>query len=586
MCGIAGLLPGTSETATAMATSLAHRGPDGAGSWSDGRVALGHRRLAVYDPTEAGAQPMTSADRRWTVVFNGAVYNHRSLRAELERRGHRFRGHADTEVLVEALAEWGVPGALPELNGMFAFGAWDAVEGRLWLARDRLGEKPLYYGDISGSFAFASELKAFRAVPGFRGGVDPAARAAFLRLGYVPAPLCIHPRLAKLPPGTYLLAGGEPTSYWSATAVAERPRDGGIDGVDGLHDLLLDAVDLRMQADVPVGAFLSGGVDSSLVVALMQARRPGAVRTFTAAFDDPCLDERSHARAVAEHLGTDHVELAVTADDCLDLVPRLPEVFDEPFADVSQVPLHLLAARARRHVTVALTGDGGDEVFGGYNRYAWLPRLARWPRVFRQPAGMALGRVGRDGRMRKLARVLAAPDLPAMRHAVTSVWSPAPVRNGAVSIEGLRWIDAEPAEQLMHLDALTYLPDNILTKVDRATMAVALEARVPFLDHRVFELAWRLPPPLRHGRAALREVLHRYVPRELVDRPKAGFDPPVATWLRGALRPWAEPLLAVDALAGSGLDPVPVRVAWDDHLRGRDRTYELWAVLMLQAWAA
>jgi asparagine synthase (glutamine-hydrolysing) len=585
MCGIAGLLPGTSETAAAMAACLAHRGPDGAGSWSDGRVALGHRRLAVYDPTEAGAQPMTSADGRWTVVFNGAVYNHQALRGVLEQRGHRFRGHADTEVLVEALAQWGVPAALAELNGMFAFGAWDAVEGRLWLARDRLGEKPVYYGEVGGSFAFASELKAFRAVPGFHGGVDPVARAAFLRLGYVPAPLCIHPGLSKLPPGSYLLAGGEPAPYWSATTVAGR-RDGSIDGIDGLHDLLLDAVDLRMEADVPVGAFLSGGVDSSLVVALMQARRPGAVRTFTAAFDDPRLDERAHARAVAEHLGTDHVELPMTADDCLDLVPRLPEVFDEPFADVSQVPLHLLATRARRHVTVALTGDGGDEVFGGYNRYAWLPRLARWPRLVRKPASLALGRAGRGGRTRKLARVLAAPDLPAMRHAVTSVWSPPPVRDDAVSPDGVRWIDAEPAEQLMHLDALTYLPDDILTKVDRATMAVALEARVPFLDHRVFELAWRLPPPLRHNRAALREVLYRYVPRELVDRPKAGFDPPVGPWLRRELRPWAEDLLAVDRLAASGLEPAPVRAAWDEHVRGRDRTYELWTVLMLQAWAA
>lgn len=648
MCGICGFLappagkdggtPAALErTVRAMAGTLAHRGPDGEGAWVDAAagVGLGHRRLAIVDLSPAGDQPMHSANGRWTVVFNGEIYNFRELRHELEAEGHVFRGHSDTEVLVEACARDGIAAVLPRLNGIFALAAWDRRERVLHLARDPLGVKPLYWARAGEVWLFASQPKALRAHPAFAaaglGGIDPAALAAYLRLGCVPAPLSIHQGVRMLEPGTRLTlragaASGDPegTVFWSLDAVARAGRADPLDlpdeaAADALEALLTDAVGRQMVADVPLGAFLSGGIDSSTVVALMQAQSARPVRSFTIGFREAGFDEADHARAVAAHLGTDHTELVVEPGHALDLVPRLAEWYDEPFADSSQIPTLLVSALTRRHVTVALSGDGGDELFGGYNRHLWAPRLDRrlapLPPEVRRAAAAALRAVPPAGwdrlaalvpaavrprqtgdKLHKLAGVLEARDPAALYRRLTERWSGAgvPVRGGGTAppVWGRRPVPdgLGPLERLLYLDSTGYLPDDILAKVDRASMAVGLEARVPLLDPRVVALAWRLPAAQKTrggtGKWLLRRVLHRHVPPALVERPKSGFAVPLDSWLRGPLRDWAEALLDPHRLADDGLlDPGPVRALWTEHRDGRrNHREELWAVLMFQAW--
>ncbi len=645
MCGIAGfvdLVAGTggdelAAVANRMADSLRHRGPDSGGVWTDpaAGVALSHRRLAVLDLSAHGHQPMVSACGRYVTAYNGEIYNFRSLRKELERRNHRFQGSSDTEVLLAAVSEWGPGEALTRLNGMFAFALWDRRDRVLHLVRDRLGEKPLYYGAMGSAVLFASELKALRAHPRFEADVDRDALAAYLRHNYVPSPHSIYRGVKKLEPGTVVShAMGRPTTaplqwrYWSAGEAAERgvaePFEGtAADAEEELDGLLRDAVRLRMEADVPLGAFLSGGIDSSTVVALMQAQAKQPVRTFTIGFDDDSYDEAVHARGVAAHLGTDHTELYVAPGQALQVIPRLPSIYDEPFADSSQIPTFLVCEMARRHVTVSLSGDGGDEVFAGYDRYAWgraLWRSLGWlPSRQRAAAGRlltrrsaeswerVLGGLGRvvPGRMlpsrpgdkvHRLGALLQAQRGEDVYLQLLSHWpEPAAVVLGAKEAPtALREVWATGAVhdftgRMMLVDTVGYLPDDILTKVDRASMAVGLEARVPLLDHRVVEWAWRLPLAMKAGVQAkwlLRQVLHRYVPEHLVERPKMGFGVPVGQWLRGPLRDWAEGLLGERRLRDEGFfDPAPIREKWAEHLSGaRDWRYDLWDVLVFQAW--
>ena len=638
MCGLAGFLlpPGERTDAPAwldaMAKRIAHRGPDAQGVWWDPGhgVGLAHRRLSIIDLSPAGAQPMASHCGRWVLAFNGEIYNHRALRRQLESAGPiAWRGHSDTEVLLEGIAHDGLDATLERADGMFALAAYDRQARVLHLARDRFGEKPLYVGPVGEGIAFASELKALRALPGFRGGVDPAALAQFLRLGYVPAPMCIHPGIRKLLPGHVLSLHGPgplPASrpFWSAADAARRasadPFQGSFDeAVTELDALLRDAIGLRMEADVPLGALLSGGIDSSTVVALMQAQRSDRVRTFSIGSTEPGYDEAGHARAIAAHLGTEHTELYVSADDALALVPSLPTLYDEPFADSSQLPTYLVSRMARRHVTVALSGDAGDELFGGYNRHFHGPalwrRLAPWPAGLRRagaalasaippggydrlvrmagalaPRELAAGRAGE--KVHKAAGLLSAANEADFHARLVSLW-PEPWRllPGASPLPLPPREDGDGwgfAERCMLHDTGHYLPDDVLAKVDRASMGVGLEVRVPLLDRRVFEFAWRLPMSFKvgssEGKRALREVLYRHVPRELVDRPKQGFAVPIAAWLRGPLRAWAEGLLEDNRLQGC-FDVRAVRRTWHEHLSGsRNHDARLWALLMFQAW--
>lgn len=645
MCGVAGLWcrqpaggDRLRELVESMAESLTHRGPDDAGSFVDEPcgLALGHRRLSVVDLSPAGHQPMVSADGRFVLSYNGEVYNHRALRRELERAGVGLRGSSDTEVLVEWIARFGLDDALERANAMFALALWDRRERRLHLARDRFGEKPMFYGWAGESFVFGSELKALRRHPDLHPEVDRDVLALYLRHNCVPAPYCIYRGVAKLPPGSVLTVDGttapgqlpHPRRYWSmeqlvadATPVTGRAPE---ETLDALETVLGDAVSCRMDADVPVGAFLSGGIDSSLVVALMQARHSAKVKTFTIALADAAFDEAGDARAVADHLGTEHAELVVTPADALDAVASLPTWYDEPFADSSQIPTALLARLTRRHVTVALSGDGGDELFAGYNRYLWASRfwsrLGRLPRPVRVGAARALDAVSpaawdalfeRAGpvlpkalrvrmpglKIAKVARVLPSSNLDEVHRLLAShVADPGALVIGATEpptrlTEPGRWPDRlDPVARMMALDTVTYLPDDILTKVDRATMASSLEARVPFLDPAVAAFAWSLPleDKLRagEGKWVLRQLLYRHVPRALVDRPKMGFGIPVADWLRGPLRPWVDDLLAGERLRAEGyFDPGAVRALWSEHRSGRsDRHGELWDLCMFQAW--
>ncbi|HLF99935.1 MAG TPA: asparagine synthase (glutamine-hydrolyzing) [Acidimicrobiia bacterium] len=642
MCGIAGFLDATHALtddaaralALAMSSTLRHRGPDDEGVWVDTEVGLGlaQRRLAIVDLSPLGHQPMVSADGRHVLNFNGEAYNHEELRGELQREGVAFRGASDTEVFVEAVARWGLGPALDRTDGMFAFAVWDREERSLRLVRDRVGEKPLYYAWVGRTLVFGSELKALRAFPGFSPAIDRTALDAFLRYSYIPAPRTIYEGVSKLLPGSILDVAadgtaGEPRSYWSFADVAESgcrsPLDiGDADAVDVVEEALRKSVGLRMLADVPVGAFLSGGLDSSTIVALMQAQSGGTAKTFTIGFDDSDYDETAHAAAVARHLGTDHTELRATPQDALDLIPTLATTYDEPFADSSQLPTMLVAALTRRHVTVGLSGDAGDELFGGYVRHGVLDRLwrrqAKVPKVVRRMAAgtlsavrpstwdrgagvarsIARGRVPAHAgeKAHKLARVLRAPDLDAAYDALAATWPdsvPSPGgserRASPPRLSDLP-VCLDVTERVMLRDATSYLPDDILTKVDRASMAVSLEARVPMLDHRLIELVWRLPRAVRfrpgETKWILRAILARHVPTEITDRPKMGFAVPVAEWLRGPLRTWADDLLAPGAMRAAGyLDPEPVATVWRQHLEGsRDHASALWSVLMFQAW--
>jgi asparagine synthase (glutamine-hydrolysing) len=633
VCGIAGFLARGEGFAAAelepsvarMAETLRHRGPDSSGTWVDAAagIALGHRRLAIVDLTPDGAQPMLSACGRFVIAFNGEIYNFRELRRDLEAEGARFRGRSDTEVLLEAIARWGTGEALRRANGMLALAVWDRRDRVLDLARDRLGKKPLYWGRFGDGIFFGSELKALRAHPRFRGEIDRDALAHLVRYSYVPAPASIFRGVHKLEPGTWLripAAPGAPlpaaSVFWSAREAAERgarerfPGDAR-EAESALHDLLADAVERRMISDVPLGALLSGGIDSPTVVALMQRRSSGPVRTFTIGFREKAFDEAAPARAVAAHLGTDHTELTVTPQDALEVIPRLPVLYDEPFADTSQIPTYLVARMARGHVTVALSGDGGDELFAGYRRY--FRCLARWRWLARAPAGLRrgaarvlagaaaagwpLGAPAAVGRLGRVGEQLAAASLEDL-FVRASARCPEVGRfvPGGASPDGLlhapeRWAELdEPLERMMYLDLAGNLPEDILTKVDRASMGVSLEVRCPLLDHRVVELAWRFPPEWKarggEGKWILRRVLERYVPRELFDRPKQGFGVPLAAWLRGPLREWAEGLLDPQRLRDEGhLDASAVREVWSQHLAGwRDHRLLLWNLLSFEAW--
>lgn len=616
-----------------MTSRLRHRGPDDEGMWVDASagVALGHRRLSILELSPAGHQPMHSPSGRYVLAFNGEIYNHLDIRAELESAAlaPAWRGHSDTETLLTAITAWGLPRTLTKATGMFALAVWDREQRVLHLARDRFGEKPLYYGRAGTDFVFGSELKAIRAHSRFEANISRDALGLYLQFGAVPAPYSIYHGVGKLKPACILSIssdlGERIEEYWSAAAVAKagllNPFS---DEHEALHEVeasLGRAVEIQSVADVPLGAFLSGGIDSSTIVALMQARNSRPVQTFTIGFDELGYDEAPYARAVADHLGTEHHEMRVSPKDALALIPHLPELYDEPFGDSSQIPTHLVCKAARSVVTVALSGDAGDELFGGYNRYLWGSRIWRhlgWvpfsvrralgasvtripPRVLDDIAGTlrpgsTLQRVGDKAHKlaQRLRTVRGGDDL--YRSLVTE-WPAHP--SPAISAQALPTVLDDPgvagsiadAEQrMMLLDTLTYLPDDILTKVDRAAMGVSLETRAPFLDHRVFEAAWRLPisMKIRSGQTkwALRQVLYKHVPRSLIERPKAGFAVPIGDWLRGPLREWAEALLAPERLRREGyLDPEMIHQAWTQHLSGRyDCTPRLWFVLMFQAW--
>jgi asparagine synthase (glutamine-hydrolysing) len=617
-----------------MCRAIDHRGPDDQGIWADPESgpALGFRRLAIIDVSPAGHQPMASTTGRYVVVFNGEIYNFAALRASLGDN-IQWRGHSDTEVMLAAIERWGVKTAIEQCSGMFAIALWDRQERALHLVRDRLGEKPLYYGTFDGTLLFGSELKALRAHPAWHGTVDRAALSLYLRHNYVPAPYCIYENVRKVLPGTIVTFRDpaddpEITPYWSAREVAETGVSTPLTGDDAdsttqLESLLRRVIGDEMVADVPLGAFLSGGVDSSALVAIMQADSTRPVRTFTIGFDERDHNEAPHAAAVAKHIGTDHTELYVTPQDALDVIPLLPQIYDEPFADSSQVPTYLVAKLARQHVTVSLSGEGGDELFAGYNRYFWGERL--WRRMDRVPTaaraviGRALLGVSPSGW--DSAFEAASPILPKRFHTATPGSKVHKVASfmGAASSDSLyrglmtHWRDPESitgaAERLTavtdearlpsfdgvvnrmrYLDMVSELPDDILVKVDRAAMAVSLESRAPFLHPDVVDFAWRIPPSqlVRDGQGKwlLRQVLYRYVPRELIERPKMGFGVPIANWLRGPLREWAEELISANRLAREGyLAPEPIRRAWDAHQAGTtDNSHLLWGVLMFQAW--
>jgi asparagine synthase (glutamine-hydrolysing) len=638
MCGIAGFVgtvPGIASgdvdhSARSMAASLEHRGPDDEGIWidTDAGTALVHRRLSIIDLSTAGHQPMVSADGRYVISYNGEVYSHQPIAEQLAARGHAFRGYSDTEVMLESFATNGIEATVARLIGMFAVALWDRRDRALTLIRDRLGIKPLYWAKRGHLFLFGSELKALRAHPGWTPCIDRSAVAAFMRHNYIPAPHTIYEGVYKLEPGTILTLPwrGEPrlARYWDARTVA---RDGVADPLAGsdaeltdqLETLLQDAVRRRMISDVPLGAFLSGGIDSSTVVALMQRASNGNVKTFSIGFDSPGFDEAPHAAAVARHLKTDHTEMIVTSRQALDVIPHLPGWYDEPFADSSQIPTYLVSAMTRRHVTVALSGDGGDELFAGYNRYQLTQRfwraLSLLPRPLRNGIAAALTAIPPDrwtsliaampsrlrppqagDKLHKAASVLTCDSADAVYRRLVSHCEPSDLMAHTAEPRGILQ-DGTLAkdfpnvlDRMQLLDLLTYLPDDILTKVDRASMAVALEARVPLLDHRVVELTWRLPrsAKVRGGTSKwlLRQVLYRHVPPALVERPKMGFGIPLGEWLRGPLRDWAETLLNEKRLRHAGLlNHVLVGRYWKEHLDGRRNwQYLLWNVLMLEAW--
>lgn len=648
MCGIAGFInpeprqdaEAMKRDALAMADAITSRGPDDYGAWAEvsAGVAFGHRRLSVIDLSACGRQPMESASGRYVIVYNGEVYNFNVIRKELETGGARpWRGHSDTEVMLAAIEEYGVREATQRFNGMFAFALWDRKERVITLVRDRLGKKPLYYGWNNGVFMFGSELKSFMAHPAFRGEVDRSALALFLRYNYVPAPYCIYKGIYKLEPGGLLRIPfpmkrdetPQPEKYWDAKEIYEsgaaNPVDaGGEERLGELEDLLLDSVGMRMISDVPLGAFLSGGIDSSLVVALMQAQSSRPVKTFTIGFKEEAYNEAVYAKKVANHLGTDHTELYVTPQEALEVIPDLPALYDEPFSDSSQIPTYLVSKMARRHVTVALSGDGGDESFGGYNRYlwassiwrkiGWLPAGARkmvsrsldavppsgWDRVYGivEPIMPKRYRINNPGdKAHKLAEILGgAGPMEMYRWLVSHFKEPEKIVIGSTEpvtalTDKARWARLDDFNQLMmYLDTISYLPDDILVKVDRASMGVSLETRAPLLDYRVVEYAARIPAgqKIRNGagKAHLRDIVRKYVPDELIERPKMGFAMPIDSWLRGELRDWAESLLNEKRLREEGFfEPAGIRLKWDEHQAGkRNWQYYLWDILMFQQW--
>lgn len=637
MCGIAGILGARAglalkESAYLMAEQLVHRGPDDEGIWVDPAhgLAVAHRRLAIIDLSPQGRQPMHSVSGRYVMAYNGEIYNFEQMRAELQaaERAPAWRGHSDTEVLLAAAEAWGFEATLERMVGMFAIALWDRETGSLILARDRIGEKPLYYGSTTQGFVFASELKAIRVLCGAELEVDTQVLSEFMQFGYVPSPRCIYRGLAKLPPGHLVhvapyTAVGEPRPFWQLGGPEHSALAAQLAGKDDerlvslLHDRLKAAVGLQMVSDVPLGAFLSGGVDSSTVVALMQAQSERRVKTYTIGFHEKAFDEAPFAKAVAQHLGTEHTELYVSAADASAIIPELPRIYDEPFADSSQIPTTLVSRLTRQHVTVSLSGDGGDELFAGYSRYAETASLWRcisrqplrlraaaaaalrlastqtWDRIFSVlPTARRQSINGR--RVHRLAQLMVSRSLAEMYVRLMSQWQPEEglvlgVR-GSVT-DRLRWPgQGTPVEQMRRWDVGQYLPDDLLVKVDRAAMSASLESRAPLLDHRVVELAFALPERMLvrdgQGKWILRRVLDRYVPRELIERPKAGFAVPLSQWLRGPLRAWAQHLLDPARLKAQGqLDAGKITQLWQQHQSGSfDRSYYLWNVIAFQAW--
>lgn len=644
MCGIAGFIMtgrvslSPDEIIHRMTDAIIHRGPDAGGQWldNDAGVALGHRRLSILDLSPEGNQPMVSCSGRYVIVFNGEIYNYRNIRAELDELQHRsWRGHSDTEVMLAAIEAWGIEGALQRFVGMFAFALWDRVERSLTISRDRLGEKPLYYGWCNGTFLFASELKALRVHPSFTSDIDRDSITLLLRHNYIPAPYSIYKGIRKLLPGTYLKVNvgapkeDTPIAYWSAREIAQaglaNPFGGSdLEAIDQLEMLLKQSVRQQMVADVPLGAFLSGGIDSTTIVALMQSQSSTPVRTFTIGFHEKGYNEAEQAKAVARHLGTDHTELYVTPQQALDVIPRLPQLYDEPFSDSSQIPTFLVSEMTRRHVTVSLSGDAGDELFCGYSRYLLCERL--WRKIGWLPVGVRSGvasllsatptamldagfswlrpvweQYGRPGtpsaKIRALMDILPASNPEHLYRRMTSHWKdPSAIVIGAneplsvLSDETRQLARGVLTDRLMYLDLMSYLPDDILVKVDRAAMGVSLETRVPMLDHRVVEFALSLPASLKIRQGVtkwpLRQVLYRYVPQELMERPKMGFGVPIDSWLRGPLREWADALLDENRLRREGFfRPKPIVQKWREHRAGTANWhYYLWDVLMYQSW--
>ena len=656
MCGIAGLLSGSKvdeDLVRRMASRIAHRGPDNAGVWIDqaAGLGLGHRRLSIVDLSPSGHQPMTSSDGRWVLNYNGEIYNHAEMRAVLDEdmrgpanNGVPWRGHSDTETLIECIAAWGIDRALDQAVGMFAFALWDRKERKLYLVRDRFGEKPLYYGWAAGSFVFASELKAIRALDGFDNPIDRRAVKALTTRNYIPAPLSIYKRLFKLPPGSILTADADAFRYPLDDPPAADERSGAIairsfwsyrqTVLDGLADPIADeeealerleaslssAIQGQSVADVPVGAFLSGGIDSSTVVALYQKHSNRPVRTFTIGFEEAGFDEARYAKLVAVFLGAEHNERYIRVKEAQEVIPTLPEMYDEPFADSSQIPTHLVSRFAREQVTVALSGDGGDELFAGYNRYFGTARLwgafARLPAPVRRHAGRLFGSVPPAAWDAASRLIPGSRQLPhfgikvrksfgTMAHAegLQNVfgsfldewaWQRSPAINGSEAIafgaDGDTLDGAPDTTRMMYWDAMSYLPDDILCKVDRAAMAVSLETRVPFLDHRVAAVAARIPVTMKvrrgGGKHILKRLLFQQAPREMFERPKAGFGIPVGEWIKGPLRDWAEELLAPGRMHEDGwFDADVVQKRWREHLAGKsDSTAALWSILMFEAW--
>jgi len=647
MCGIVGYLGFEKLTLlearvaiSEMCQALSHRGPDDYGNWIDesSQICLAHTRLSILDLSLNGHQPMLSVCGRYILIFNGEIYNHLSLRNDLSKLGFQdWRGESDTETLLAGFSKWGIKKTIQLSVGMFAFAVWDKEKQELILGRDRMGEKPLYYGwqsaDGRSSFLFGSELKALKAHPAFKADIDRDALSLFMRSGYIEAPYSIYKGIFKLPPGSLLsisLNERKPVidTYWSFTEVAITGnrtffKYSSNEIIDELEDLLKSAVHEQMVADVPLGAFLSGGIDSSTIVALMQSQSNQPVKTFTIGFGEKDYDEASYAAAVAHHLGTDHTELYVTADDAINVIPKLPSLYCEPFADPSQIPTFLVSQLARQKVLVSLSGDGGDELFAGYNRYIFthsiwrvishLPletrrfiasNILRFPPDFWskllgsiQPVlPRSFRGANKSDKLQKGAKVLTAENVDDLYSKLNMYWQPEDVvikdsesmtslNKKLLVLDGL-----DSIQRMMVKDSTTYLPDDILVKLDRATMGVSLEGRAPFLNHRVVEFAWRVPQSLKLrdgvGKWILRQVLHRYIPKELIERPKMGFGVPIDSWLRGPLKGWADQLLDKDRLTRDGyLNAVAVRKKWEEHLSGkRNWQYLLWNVLMFQAW--